>query len=77
MFALSASAVGTGGSRTKQRVSLLSTTAVTTMPTSGADVINMADDVTFDTGSTLLVTPTAEMFFYGEDNQWHLFGEGA
>ena len=77
MFALSAAATGSGGSRTKQRVSLLATEAVVTMPESGADVINMANDVQFDTGSTLLVTPTAEIFFFGEDGDWHLFGEGA
>jgi len=75
MFALSATVTGRNATRTRQRVSLLSTEAVVSMPESGADVANMADDVSFDVGSTLLITPSAEFYFYGEDEDWHLFGE--
>lgn len=45
-----------------------------TLPQTGADVSNLADDVTFEVGSSLLVVPTAKVYLYGEDGEWHLAG---
>lgn len=56
----------------KSKVTIQVDEAPTTLPASGADVSNMPDDVEFEIGSTLLVVPTGDVYFWGEDSAWHL-----
>jgi len=61
----------------KLKVDLQADTVPSTLPATGADVENLADDVTFDVGSTLLVVPTADVYAMGSDGNWHKVGESA
>lgn len=56
----------------KCKVDIQADSVPASLPTSGADVDNMADDAVFEVGSTLLVVPTAQVYFYGADGAWHL-----
>lgn len=56
----------------KVKVDIQADSAPDTMPLNGADVTNLADDVTFEVGSSLLVVNPTAVYLYGEDDQWHL-----
>lgn len=60
--------------RRKVLVDIQADAEPSTLPASGADVTNLADDVTFAVGSTLFIVPTARAFMYGEDGEWHEAG---
>lgn len=55
----------------KVKVDIQADTEPSTMPVNGADVSNLADDVTFDVGSSLFVVEGATAYMYGEDGEWH------
>lgn len=58
--------------RRKVKVDIQADTEPSTFPVNGADVTNLADDVTFEVGSSLLVVSPAAVYLYGEDGEWHL-----
>lgn len=60
--------------RRKVKVDIQADTVPDSLPATGEDVSNLANDVTFEVGSSLLVVPTAEVYLYGEDGEWHLTG---
>ena len=62
--------------RRKVLVSIQADTPPDSLPTTGETVTNLADDVTFAVGSSLYVVSTGAVYFYGEDSEWHIFGNG-
>ncbi len=77
MYAISQEVVNKQGEAAVVKATIIAEEAVTVMPTSGASVDNLPNTAIFAPGSSLLVVPTAEMFFFCGDGEWHLFGEEA
>ena len=58
------------GRATIRRVVLLSDTTPGTLPTSGANVDNLPDNVEFAPGSTLICLDTSSKYIAGEDGSF-------